>query len=303
MNENDKSFGKEEWQLRCEQLIREINPHALFAAAQMCDGHTIWNPEAFIGAGLPAELVNHFNRVHMAAADGKHSKWGIEGPSGNQIEACKGVYGLELLELICEAYGIPSAPKRGRGTSARWYIEELRKKLGMPEQTETAKKGFPEVPPEMKPSEEEMSAIAEQFAAVPVRHLSFAKLIKNRWMIRPEAVGTAVSNLILAHQPKQAGDLLQLFKHPKLAQYGKEMKLKENINSSWSPLEEALSEVAERVYKLLRRKQPTLPKRSWRPEDVTSEEELIRVQQESLLADDIINNAVTKILGMQPSDL
>ncbi|MSR68155.1 hypothetical protein EXS65_05070 [Candidatus Peribacteria bacterium] len=298
MTETNDSFDqKEEWQLRLEQLMRETQPDILFAAAQICDGHTIWNPEVFVRAGLPEELVNHLNRVHMASASDK--KWGIEGPSGHQVEACKGVYGLEFLELACEAYGIPAAPKYGRGASVRWYIEELRKKLGMP--PEEPPKPI-EVTPEMRLQEEQLNAVIEQFAALSIRHLAFAKFIRNKGLIDYD-VRVAVARLILAYQPKTAGDLLQLFKNPKLAKCGKEMKKPETINFPWSPLEKALFEIAEKIYRLLRKKNSSLPQRSWRPEEVETKEELERVQRESLLADDIINSAVKKILGVDPGEL
>ncbi len=300
MTENDGDTldgGKEDWQLRLELMIREVAPDVLFSAAKICDGHTIWNPEVFLQTGLPEELVNHFNRVHMASTTDK--KWGIEGPSGKQIEACKGVHGLEFLELTSEAFGIPSAPKRGRGAQARWYIEELRKLFGM--QPEEPPKPV-EVPPEMQLSKEQLNVVIERFQNVPIQHLMFATFIKKQWMIK-EDVKIAVARLILARQPKTAGDLLRLFKNPKLAKFGKEMKEKEKIHNPWSPLERALTEIAEKIYKLLRKKNTALPKRSWRPEDVHSEEELLRVQQESLLADDILNSAITKILGMRSQDL
>src|SRR5579862_1914037 len=121
-------MGKEPSQLRLEQVVREMDPQVILKFAAPCDGHSIWVPDALVRLGLNPELVRAFDRLHMASAT--NPKWGFEGPSGAQVEACKGVYGLELLDFICEAFGIPSAPKSGRGAIARWDSEQLRRKLG-----------------------------------------------------------------------------------------------------------------------------------------------------------------------------
>lgn len=125
--ENDTSGGNDEWQLRAESLICATSPQALLSALAICDGHGIFTAETFLERGLRRDLVDLFHRVHMSSAE--DCTQAIEGASGHQVEAVKGVYGLELLRVVAQAYDIPPAPFHGRGTQARWYREQLRQKL------------------------------------------------------------------------------------------------------------------------------------------------------------------------------
>jgi hypothetical protein len=107
-----------------QQLLRQTQPRVILSAIDLCDGHGIVSPEAFLSAGVHPDIVKHLNTLHMSSDDDYMQA--IIGASGQHIEACKGVRGLAFLELACDAFGIAKPPFIGRGSQADWMKKKLR---------------------------------------------------------------------------------------------------------------------------------------------------------------------------------
>lgn len=95
--------------------VRSLPAEIVLAAADRCDGHTIFKPRAFLDAGLPREIVDHLTCTH--GSDG--SPKGTIYVHGQAVERLSGIYGLELLRFLASALGVEYAPKLGRGSEAR----------------------------------------------------------------------------------------------------------------------------------------------------------------------------------------
>ena len=109
------------------QLIRETPKEILLAVIERCDdGYGIFDPRAFLDLGLPPKIVADVFELHES--DHSSPKSTISTPEGYPVEALQGVHGLALLQLIAGAFDIHS-PFMGRGRSARFYQEELKKVL------------------------------------------------------------------------------------------------------------------------------------------------------------------------------
>jgi hypothetical protein len=108
----------------------EIDPKIVLAAADICDGHTIFNPEAFLEIGVPQELVARCTDIYESNfGDPKHT---ISGPDGKPVPAMEGVYGLDALASMVRDFELTYEPKLGRGFQARVYQEALHKHLDTP---------------------------------------------------------------------------------------------------------------------------------------------------------------------------
>jgi len=105
----------------------DIPASVVLAAADVCDGHTIFKPEAFLEVGVPQELVDRCTTVHES--DFSDPKYTISGPDGKPVNQMAGVYGLDALESMIRDFGIVSPTKLGRGSQARVWQEELHKHL------------------------------------------------------------------------------------------------------------------------------------------------------------------------------
>ena len=44
----------------------EIDPKIVLAAADICDGHTIFNPEAFVEVGVPQSLIDRCTSTYKS---------------------------------------------------------------------------------------------------------------------------------------------------------------------------------------------------------------------------------------------
>jgi hypothetical protein len=105
----------------------EIDPKIVLAAADICDGHTIFKPEAFLEVGVPQALVDRCTDIYESNFDDpKHT---ISGPDGKPVNQMKGVYGLDALESMVRDFALPHDVKFGRGFQARIYQEVLHKHL------------------------------------------------------------------------------------------------------------------------------------------------------------------------------
>jgi hypothetical protein len=105
----------------------EIEPKIVLAAADICDGHTIFKPEAFLEVGVPQELVDRCTNVYES--DFSDPKYTISGPDGKPVNQMHGIYGLDALESMIRDFALPHGVTFGRGFQARVYQEALHKHL------------------------------------------------------------------------------------------------------------------------------------------------------------------------------
>jgi len=96
-------------------VVRALPRETVLATANRCDGHTIFKPQAFLDAGLPSEIVDHFTRRHNSDGLPKTTIY----VAGQPVEELTGVYGLHLLRFLANALGVEYASALGRGTEAR----------------------------------------------------------------------------------------------------------------------------------------------------------------------------------------
>jgi hypothetical protein len=116
---------------RCERKKTlkwtEIDPKIVLAAADVCDGHTILDPKAFVDAGVPQELIDRCTNVYES--NFSDPKYTISGPDGKPVNQMRGIYGLDALESMVRDFELPHDVKFGRGFQARVYQEALHKHL------------------------------------------------------------------------------------------------------------------------------------------------------------------------------
>lgn len=112
----------------------EIPASVVLAAADICDGHTIFKPEAFLEVGVPQELVDRCSHVYESNLG--NYKETIFGPDGKPVNQMSGVYGLDALASMIRDFGLETEQKLGRGFQARVWQEALHKHLEpQPEKT------------------------------------------------------------------------------------------------------------------------------------------------------------------------
>jgi len=104
-------------------LIRETPVDILKAVVEICDGHTIFKPEAFLKKGWNKEIVDHFTANY--GSNGECSKEIIYNKEGEALLYCRGVYGLFVLYGIAKALGVKYMQCFGRGSQARMIKEAL----------------------------------------------------------------------------------------------------------------------------------------------------------------------------------
>jgi hypothetical protein len=105
----------------------DINPKIVLAAADLCDGHTIFEPKTFLDVGVPQELVDRCTDVHES--DFSNPKYTISGPDGKPVNQMHGIYGLDALASMVRDFNLDYEPKLGRGFQARTYQEALHRHL------------------------------------------------------------------------------------------------------------------------------------------------------------------------------
>lgn len=108
----------------------EIDPKIVLAAADICDGHTIFDPQAFLDAGVPQELVDRCTSIYES--DFSNPKYTISGPDGKPVNQMRGVYGLDALASMVRDFNLQCAAKLGRGFQAQVWKEALHKHLDTP---------------------------------------------------------------------------------------------------------------------------------------------------------------------------
>ena len=107
------------------ELVRRCDPTAVLAAAGRCDGHTIFDPKAFLDAGLPAEVVQRLTATYRSDGTPK----GTIFVAGRAVDELAGVYGLDVLRFLAAALGVEYPSAFGRRTEARNIQAALAQRL------------------------------------------------------------------------------------------------------------------------------------------------------------------------------
>ncbi len=110
---------------RLADTVRQLSPEILLKAASLCDGHSILKPEAFIEAGLPADVVEYLTRSYKSDGSPK----GTIFVAGRPVKELKGVYGLDVLRFLASALGVEYRSAIGRGFEAQNIQQALRQHL------------------------------------------------------------------------------------------------------------------------------------------------------------------------------
>lgn len=113
-----KENMKTEWEFEAAaQALRRTSKIVILKAADICDGHGIFDPAAFIDAGLPLEVVSALTReFESSTTDPMKAIF----KDGEFVPKAKGIYGLEMLKFMALALDVRYAGCFfGRGTQAR----------------------------------------------------------------------------------------------------------------------------------------------------------------------------------------
>jgi hypothetical protein len=106
----------------------DLPADVLKEVAELCDGHTIFNPAAFTEAGVPQELVDRYTDTFESnLADYKQTIF--DNKTGAAVTQMRGVYGYDVLSGIVRELSLPYEPKLGRGFQARVWQEAINKYL------------------------------------------------------------------------------------------------------------------------------------------------------------------------------
>jgi hypothetical protein len=93
-----------------------VDSEIVLAVAGVCDGHTIFKPEAFIETGAPPALIAQHTKCYESnPSDPKETIFDEDGDPMNQ---CLGVYGLQMIQVMCSDLGVDYEAKMGRGFQA-----------------------------------------------------------------------------------------------------------------------------------------------------------------------------------------
>lgn len=109
----------------------DVDPAVVMRVADICDGHTIFKPEAFTNVGAPPALVAQYVECYESnPGDPKETIF----VDGAPVSQCLGVYGLRLIRAICHDLGIEYESKMGRGFQASACRDAIRKHFGAGEE-------------------------------------------------------------------------------------------------------------------------------------------------------------------------
>lgn len=100
------------------ELLAALPKETLRAIADVSggDGHTLFDPVAYVEAGLTMELTNYFTQPHRS--DGQTAKGSIF-RDGKVVPEVTAIYGLTVLEHIANALELQMPVFHGRGFKAR----------------------------------------------------------------------------------------------------------------------------------------------------------------------------------------
>ncbi len=106
----------------------DLPPTVVLAAADICDGHSIFAPKALLDVGVPQELVERYTQIFESNFnDPKQTIF--DNKTGEPVKAMEGVYGLPVLLDMVTDFKLQCEHKFGRGFQARVYQEALHKHL------------------------------------------------------------------------------------------------------------------------------------------------------------------------------
>lgn len=113
-----------ETQIRWTDLPASV----VLAAADLCDGHGIFDPTALIEVGVPQELADRYTDLFESNFD--DPKYIIyDNKTGEPVASMPGVYGLNVLAGMVRDFKLNAPEKFGRGFQAQIWKEALHKEL------------------------------------------------------------------------------------------------------------------------------------------------------------------------------
>jgi hypothetical protein len=115
-------MSKQSWE-RSAALVRTLPGEVILKAAGRCDGHNILDPNAFIDAGIPDEVVTHLTRTYQLDGSPKGSIY----VNGKAVKSLKGIYGSDALRFFASALGVEYKDAIGRGFEASSIYSALHK--------------------------------------------------------------------------------------------------------------------------------------------------------------------------------
>ena len=103
--------------------LTDVPKHVVLAAADICDGHSIFTPEDFADVGVPQELIDRHTDIYES--DFSNHKYTIYSDD-KPVNQVRGVYGLNVLAGMIQDLKITNAPeKMGRGFQAQVWKEAI----------------------------------------------------------------------------------------------------------------------------------------------------------------------------------
>lgn len=105
-----------------QDRFTEEQQESILALIPLLDGHTIFSTD--ILKDFPANLSMRFTREHVS--NRSVPKGTLFDRDGVVLTKLQGVYGLQVLECICDDLGIAYQRSLGRGSQARACQEAIR---------------------------------------------------------------------------------------------------------------------------------------------------------------------------------
>ena len=139
------------------------------------------------------------------------------------------------------------------------------------------------------------------FGAVPINTESFAdEFVQADSMQRFPMQAEQIATIIRARQPQTYGEFLAIMKVPDIAAIAKKMSKSQKF-----PLQDVILGTTFRIYDFLRRKDPTLPRNGYRPEEGAGmhSEDADALDDELDRSTTMVHDALVHILGVHPADL
>jgi hypothetical protein len=107
---------------RARALVRELPADVILRSADLCDGHSIFKPQAFLDAGLPSSVVELLTTTHRSDySDPKSTIFVNDRP----VDELLGIHGLRMLQFLADALDVEYRRCFGRGTQAAIIREAL----------------------------------------------------------------------------------------------------------------------------------------------------------------------------------
>lgn len=107
----------------------DVPAEVVLAAADLCDGHGIFDPIALIEVGVPQALADRYTDIFESDFSNPKSII-FDNKTGEPVKSMAGVYGLNVLSGMVRDFKLEYEPKFGRGFQAQIWKEALHKHLG-----------------------------------------------------------------------------------------------------------------------------------------------------------------------------